>query len=104
MNRKLFSLAGVLVAVFSFTVASSDVEARHCRSHRNRCCQQQCHTGCQHHANHGQHYQGGNGQCCLQSGHQVQGQATYGTTTVAIDADQAASAPAVETTAPVSNN
>ena len=27
MNRKLFSLAGVLIAVFSFTVSGADAEA-----------------------------------------------------------------------------
>ena len=44
MTRKLFSLAGVLIAVFSFTVGSTDAEARHCGRQRGRCCQQ---TACQ---------------------------------------------------------
>lgn len=118
MTRKMFSLAGVLVAVFSFTVGGADVEARHCRSHRNRCC----HNGYQQ-ANYGYHNHGGNGQCCQQSGHNGyqqntnygyrndrfqqagnngHGQATYGSAAVAIDAGQPAAA--VQVTAPVPNN
>lgn len=123
MTRKMISLAGVLVAVFSFTVGSDDAEARHGRGRRHRCCQQQCHTGYQHHVNQGYHNQGGNGQCCQQSGgngyqqntnygyrndgqqqagQYGHGQATYGTTAVAIDAGQPAAA--VQATAPVPNN
>lgn len=118
MTRKLFSLAGVLVAVFSFTVGSSDVEARHCRSQRNRCCN----NGNQY-ANRGYQNQVGNGQCCQQSGsngyqqntnygyrndgfqqagNNGQGQATYGSAAVSIDAGQPAAA--VQATAPVPNN
>ncbi|HEV3196803.1 MAG TPA: hypothetical protein VGZ73_02825 [Bryobacteraceae bacterium] len=40
MIRKL-SMAGVLVAVFSFTFGSADAQARQCRGQRrDRCCQQ----------------------------------------------------------------
>lgn len=110
MNRNLFSLAGVLVAVFSFTVGSSDVEARHCRSHRNRCCQQQGHNGYQHHVNHGHHSQGGNGQCCQQTGNNgyqqttnySTGPMTYGTPGVAVGVNQPA--PPAEPVAPVPAN
>lgn len=119
MTRKMFSLAGVLVAVFSFTVGGADVEARHCRSHRNHRC---CSNGHQH-ANHVYQNQGGNGQCCQQSGNNAyqqntnygyrndglqqagnngHGQATYGSAAVAIDAGQPAAA--VQATAPVPNN
>lgn len=118
MTRKMFSLAGVLVAVFSFTVGGTDVEARHCRSHRNHCF----HNGYQQ-SNYGYHNYGGNGQCCQQSGnHGYQqntnygyrndgiqqagnngyGQATYGSAAVAINAGQPATA--VQATAPIPNN
>ncbi|MBC8117314.1 MAG: hypothetical protein H7062_23200 [Candidatus Saccharimonas sp.] len=121
MTRKMISLAGALVAVISF--GGADAEARHGGRQRHRCCQQQCHTGHQHHANHGYHNQGSNGQCCQQSGSNgyqqnanygyrndgIQqtsnygpGQVTYGATAVAIDAGQPA--PAVQVTAPVPNN
>lgn len=97
MNRKLVSLAGVLVAVFSFAVGSTDVEARHCRSHRNRCCQQQRHTGYQQNSNN----YGNRNDSYQQAGNHDHGQATYSTTAeAAIDAGQ----PAVQPAAPVPNN
>ena len=114
MNRKLISLAGVLVAVVGFTVGSTDAEARHCR-HRSRCCQQSfsqqscgqqscgqqscgqrscgqqsCNSGCQANANNG--YQ--------QTSNYAPGQVTYDATGAAIDAGQ--QAPAAP--APVPNN
>ena len=101
MNRKLFSLAGALVAVFSFTVGGADVEARHCGGRqRSHCCQQTRHCGHQRNAN----------QCCGNSGNAGYqqtsnyglGQATYGHAGVAIDASQPAAA--VQVTAPVPNN
>lgn len=96
MNRKLISLAGVLVAVVSFTVGSTDAEARHCR-HRSRCCQrsfiqQPCNSGCQQNASNG----------CQPTSNYAPGQATHGTPGVAIDAGQ--QTPPVEATAPVPNN
>ncbi|MEK6258560.1 MAG: hypothetical protein AABP62_08050, partial [Planctomycetota bacterium] len=99
MNRKLISLAGVLVAVVGFTVGSTDAEARHCR-HRSRCCQQSCaqqscgqqscNTGCQPNANNG--YQ--------QTSNYAPGQVTYDATGTTIDAGQ--QTPAAP--APVPNN
>ena len=47
MSRKLFSLAGIFVAVVGFTVGSHDAEARHGGRQRNRCCQQTNNVGCQ---------------------------------------------------------
>jgi hypothetical protein len=96
MNRKLISLAGVVVAVLSFTVGSTDAEARHCR-HRSRCCQrsciqQACNTGCQQNANNG--YQ--------QTSNYAPGQATYDVTGATIDAGQ--QTPAAQAPAPVPNN
>ena len=38
MNRNLISLASLLLVAFSFTVGSTDAEAR-CGIRRNRCCQ-----------------------------------------------------------------
>lgn len=46
MNRRMVSLAGVLVAVFGLTFGGSDAEARCCRQ-RIRCCQQPRNFGCQ---------------------------------------------------------
>lgn len=97
MNRKLFSLAGVLIAVFSFTVGGADVEARHCRGQRNRCCQQRVNTCCQQNGNYGYGNAG-----YQQTSNYGPGQTTYGNTGVAIDASQPAAA--VQVTAPVPNN
>ena len=47
MNRKLLSLAGLVIAIFSFTVGSDQAEARHCGRQRNRCCQQNGNYGYQ---------------------------------------------------------
>ena len=47
MNRNLLSLAGLVIAIFSFTVGSSPAEARHCGRQRNRCCQQNGNNGWQ---------------------------------------------------------
>ena len=120
MTRKLFSLAGVLVAVFSFTVGSADVEARHCRGQRNRCCQQNDNNGYQRNANYGQgnsccgnNSYGSNGNSGYgnngygnagyqQTSNYGPGQATYGNAGVAIDTSQPAAA--VQVTAPVPNN
>ena len=93
----LFSLAGVLVAVFSFTVGGTDVEARHCRSHRNRCCQHQGHNGYQQNSNN----YGYRNDSYQQAGNHDHGQETYGTmAATAIDAGQ----PAAQAAAPVPNN
>ena len=92
MTRKLFSLAGVLVAVFSFTVGGADVEARHCRGHRHRCCQQFSNNGCQPNANNG--YQ--------QTSNYGPAQGTYSTSGTAIDVGP--QVPAAQVTAPVPNN
>ena len=40
MNRKVFSLFGVLITVFSFTVGGDDAEARNWGWQGNNCCQQ----------------------------------------------------------------
>jgi hypothetical protein len=48
MTRKLITWVGAFVAVVSLTLATTDVEARQCRSrHRNRCCQQTSNCGYQ---------------------------------------------------------
>ena len=101
MTRKMISLAGVVVAVFSFTIGSTDVEARCCR-HRSRCCQrtcnpqpcnqQACNSGCQPNAVNG--YQ--------QTSNYTPGQATYGAPIAPVDAGQ--QAPAPQAPAPVPNN
>ena len=100
MTRKLFSLAGVLIAVFSFTVGGADVEARHCRGQKNRCCQQNGNNGCQQNANSGCRNNGN--QSYQQTSNYGPGQVTYGTSAAAIDAGQPA--PAVQVTAPVPTN
>ena len=107
MTRKLISLAGVLVAVCSFTVGSTDAEARHCRTLRTHCCrqpvmQQSCNTGCRQTAN-----IGCNNGCNGNIGHQqtsnyAPGQVTYGTPGVAVDGGPPA--PEVQATAPAPNN
>ena len=112
MTRKLISLAGVLVAVFSVTVGSTDAEARHCRTLRTRCCrqpvmQQSCNTGCQQTANFGGRTNGCNTGCNGNIGYQqtsnyAPGQVTYGTPGVAVDGGQPA--PEVQATAPAPNN
>lgn len=114
MTRKLFSLAGVLIAVFSFTVGGADVEARHCRGQRNRCCQQNANYGnsngscCQQNGNNGYQqnanygYRNNGNQSYQQTSNYGPGQVTYGTSAAAIDAGQPA--PAVQVTAPVPTN
>ena len=114
MTRKLISLAGVLVAVCSFTVGSTDAEARHCRTFRTRFCRQPCHqqsfnqqscnTGCQQAANIGGCNTGCNGN--QQTSNYAPGQVTYGTPGVAGEGGQPAPAPApeVQATAPAPNN
>lgn len=110
MTRKLFSLAGVLVAVFSFTVGSTDVEARHCRGQRTRCCQQSGNNGFQQNANYGFRNNSMTGNCCQQTGNNgyqqtsnyAPGQMTYGTTGAAVGVSQPA--PPVEPVAPVPVN
>ncbi len=108
MTRKLISLAGMLVAVCSFTVGSTDAEARHCRTLRTRCCRQQsfqqqsCNTGCRQTANIGCNSgcNGNNGY--QQTSNYAPGQVTYGTPGVAVDGGQPA--PEVQATAPAPNN
>ncbi len=56
MSRKLFSLAGLFIAVVGFTFGSNDAEARHCGRQRNRCCQQTSNFG----------YQRAGNSCCNQ--------------------------------------
>ena len=110
MSRKMIALAGVVIAVLSFTVGGSDAEARHCRSQRNRCCQQNGHYGHQQHAHYGFRSNGTNGSCCLQSGNNgyqqttnySTGPMTYGTPGVAVGVNQPA--PPVEPAAPVPAN
>ncbi len=110
MTRKMISLAGVVIAALSFTVGGSDVEARHCRTHRNHCCRQSVSNGCQQNANFGFRNNGTNGNCCQQSGNNgyqqtsnyASGQMTYGTTEAAVGVSQPA--PPVEPVAPVPVN
>lgn len=110
MTRKLISLAGVLVAVFSVTVGSTDAEARHCRTHRTRCCrqpvvQQSCNIGCQQTANFGCRTNGCNGNNGYQqTSNYAPGQVTYGTSGVAVEAGQPASEAPAPAPAPAPNN
>lgn len=110
MTRKMISLAGVVIAALSFAVGGSDVEARHCRTHRNHCCRQSVNNGCQQNSNIGFRNNGTNGNCCQQSGNNgyqqtsnyASGQMTYGTTEAAVGVSQPA--PPVESAAPVPVN
>lgn len=114
MNRKMFSLAGVLVAALSLTVGSSDAEARCCRVQRNRCCQQNGNVG---HHNSGFRNSGNCGiqqNCntgCGNNGYQQTsnygpGQMTYGTSGTATvnQPTPPVEAPPVPATAPAPAN
>ena len=107
MSRKMISLAGVVIAVLSFTVGGSEAEARHCRSQRSRCCHQHV-SCCDHqHTQVGFRNNGTNGSCCQQSGYQQTanystGPTTYGTPGIAVGVNQPA--PPVEPVAPVPAN
>ena len=128
MTRKMISLAGVAIALLSFTVGGSDVEARHGRGRRNCCCQQFGNNGYQQHANYGSGYSQGNsggyGYGYGNSGsygnqhtsNYGSGQAAYGTSGTSINAGGASvnaggtnvnagqTSATVEATAPVPNN
>ena len=45
MSHKLITWAGAFVAVVGLTLATSQVEARQCRSQRSRCCGQSSNCG-----------------------------------------------------------
>ena len=110
MSRKLFSLAGVFVAVVGFTFGSNDAEARHCGRQRNRCCQQSNnvgyqragYSGCNQGCNNGMAYgqaSNWNGQptaCCNQQSSGNAMRPEYGTPSPAVDAVM----PAAPTQAP----
>lgn len=114
MTRKMISLAGVVVALFAFTVGSTDAEARHGRN-RGRCCQrscnqQFCNRGCQQQSfNNGYQSQGCNSGCQANANNGYQqtsnygpGQVTYGAPIAPVDAGL--NTPAVQVAAPVPNN
>ena len=46
MNRKLFSLFGVLVAVVGFTVGGTDADARNCCGRQQNRCGQRMNNRC----------------------------------------------------------
>jgi hypothetical protein len=69
MNRKLFPLCGVLIAVLSFTFGGSDAEARNrCGRQRNNCCQKYNNQGWQQAGFVGNTWGRNNGNCCGQYG------------------------------------